>query len=68
MFIDAFEKIFGKKERVMTVFAHPDDAQLYCGGTINRLMKAGKRVQVVNVNWVNHRDHRHTGICNCGLG
>lgn len=49
MFIDAFEKIFGKKERVMTVFAHPDDAQLYCGGTINRLVQAGKRVQVVKM-------------------
>lgn len=49
MFTDSFEKIFGNRSRVMAVFAHPDDAQLYCGGTIVRLTKAKKQVRVVKM-------------------
>ncbi len=46
---DTFEKIFGNKQKVMIVTAHPDDAELFAGGTIARLLKEGKEVSVVKV-------------------
>ncbi len=46
---DSFEEIFGSKERVMVIFAHPDDAELYCGGTIARLTGSGKRVMSIKM-------------------
>jgi len=46
---DDFEKVFGNKKRIMVLFAHPDDAELYAGGTIARLVDAGKRVRVVKM-------------------
>lgn len=47
--MDDFDKVFGGKKRVLVIFAHPDDAELYAGGTIARLMKSGKRVRVVKM-------------------
>lgn len=44
---DAFTEIFGKKEKVLVVLAHPDDAEIVCGGTIARLIKSGKDVRLV---------------------
>lgn len=46
---DCFEKVFGNKERVMVVMSHPDDAELYAGGTIARLTKSAKKVRVVKM-------------------
>lgn len=46
---DDFEKVFENKKRIMVVFAHPDDAELYAGGTIARLIDAGKKVRVVKM-------------------
>ncbi|MDP1743632.1 MAG: PIG-L deacetylase family protein [Candidatus Amesbacteria bacterium] len=47
--IDSFDQIFGNKSKVMVVFAHPDDAELYSGGTIARLISSGKSVRVVKM-------------------
>lgn len=46
---DAFEKIFGNKQKVMVVMGHPDDAEGSAGGTIARLVDSGKEVAVVKV-------------------
>ncbi len=46
---DEYKKVFGDKGRIMVIFAHPDDAELYCGGTIARLINDGKRVRVVKM-------------------
>lgn len=46
---DSFEKVFQNKNRVLAIFAHPDDAEIYCGGTLARLIKEGKKVRVVKV-------------------
>ena len=47
--VDSFEKVFGGKKRVLVVMAHPDDAELYAGGTIARLVGSGIRVRVVKM-------------------
>lgn len=47
--LDSYQKIFSKKQRILVVFAHPDDAELYAGGTIARLTQDGKTVRVVKV-------------------
>lgn len=44
---DNFMKVFGDKERVLTVFAHPDDLEIFCGGTVARLVHEGKVVRTV---------------------
>jgi LmbE family N-acetylglucosaminyl deacetylase len=46
---DYYQQIFSNKTKVLVVFAHPDDAEIYCGGTIARLIKDGKRVRVVKM-------------------
>jgi LmbE family N-acetylglucosaminyl deacetylase len=44
---DSFGEIFGKKERVLVVMGHPDDAEIICGGTIARLIDSGRKVRLV---------------------
>lgn len=46
---DAYTRIFGDKQRVLVVMAHPDDAEIYAGGTIARLTADGKEVRVVKM-------------------
>ena len=41
---DSYQKIFGDKKRIMAIFAHPDDFELYFGGTAARLIADGKTV------------------------
>lgn len=49
MATDSFDSIFQKVQRVLVVMAHPDDAEVFCGGTIARLIDAGRNVRVVKV-------------------
>lgn len=46
---DSYTKIFSEKHRVMFVFAHPDDAEIYCGGLIARLVGDGKQVKLIKM-------------------
>ena len=46
---DAYKQILENKQRILVVLAHPDDAEIYCGGTIARLTKDGKRVRIVKM-------------------
>lgn len=46
---DAYQKVFAGKERILFVFSHPDDAEIYCGGTIARLVADGKKIQLVKM-------------------
>jgi LmbE family N-acetylglucosaminyl deacetylase len=47
--IDSYQEIFKDKKRILVVFAHPDDLELYCGGTVARLIKDGKEIRSVKV-------------------
>lgn len=40
-------EIFGEKNKVLIIMAHPDDASVNLGGTIARLISDGKEVRVV---------------------
>ncbi|MBI2464703.1 PIG-L family deacetylase [Candidatus Shapirobacteria bacterium] len=46
---DSYSQIFANKQRIMAVFAHPDDLELYCGGTVSRLIADGKTVRSVKM-------------------
>jgi LmbE family N-acetylglucosaminyl deacetylase len=47
--VDSYDKIFSNKKRILAVFAHPDDLELYAGGTVSRLTSDGKLVRSVKV-------------------
>lgn len=59
---DSYKKIFEKKNNILFVFAHPDDAEIYCGGIIARLVEDGKKVRLVKMTTGNKgsRDERTT--------
>lgn len=44
---DSYGEIFNNLERILILFAHPDDAEIIFGGTIARLIKDGKKVRTV---------------------
>ena len=44
---DSYSEIFKNIDRVLVLFAHPDDAEIIFGGTIARLIKDGKKVRTV---------------------
>lgn len=44
---DSFNKIFGDKQKVLVVMAHPDDNEIICGGIVARLLDEGKQVRLV---------------------
>lgn len=44
---DAYNRVFGDKNRVLVVFAHPDDMEIFCGGTVARLVNDGKIVRTI---------------------
>src|SRR3972149_7849049 len=49
MIKDSFSEVFSTKKKVMFVYAHPDDAEMYSGGTIARLKKEGFEVRHVKM-------------------
>ena len=46
---DEFEKVFSDKQKILVVLGHPDDLEVYAGGTIARLIAEGKEVRSVKV-------------------
>lgn len=46
---DEFENVFGTKQKILVVLGHPDDLEVYAGGTIARLITLGKEVRSVKV-------------------
>lgn len=46
---DSFERVFGNKNRILAITAHPDDLEIYAGGTVVRLIQTGKRVRSVKM-------------------
>ena len=64
---DSYKEIFSNKKRILVVFAHPDDAELYAGGTIARLTQDGKTVRVVKVT-IGNRGSRQEKVTTQELG
>lgn len=46
---DSFSKIFSNKKKIMVIMPHPDDCELYCGGTVARLIKNEYEVRVIKM-------------------
>jgi LmbE family N-acetylglucosaminyl deacetylase len=48
---DAFDTVFSDIQSVMVVMPHPDDTELYCGGTLARLISKG--IEVICIKMTN---------------
>lgn len=48
---DSFNDIFAGKIRILTIMPHPDDLELYCGGTVARLLSLGKTVRTITMTY-----------------
>jgi LmbE family N-acetylglucosaminyl deacetylase len=46
---DSYQQIFKDKNKILAVFAHPDDLELYAGGLTSRLTSDGKTVRSVKI-------------------
>jgi LmbE family N-acetylglucosaminyl deacetylase len=46
---DDYSRIFKNVNRILAIYAHPDDAEVFSGGTLSRLVEDGKEVCVVKV-------------------
>lgn len=46
---DSYERVFKDKATVLVIMPHPDDTELYCGGTVSRLISNGVGVVAVKV-------------------
>ncbi|MBI5151651.1 MAG: PIG-L family deacetylase [Candidatus Pacebacteria bacterium] len=64
---DEYTRIFSEKQRILVVMAHPDDAEIYCGGTIARLRHDNKKVMVVKMT-VGNKGSRQEKISEQELG
>lgn len=49
MTADKYHQIFANKSTVMVIMAHPDDLEVFCGGTVARLIDDGKRVISIKI-------------------
>jgi len=49
MYKDSYNEIFQNKQRILVVFSHPDDAEIYAGATLSRLITSGKEVCIVKM-------------------
>lgn len=47
--VDSYNNVFANKRVVMVIMAHPDDLEVFCGGTVARLIRDGKTVISVKV-------------------
>lgn len=48
---DSFTEIFDNKSRILTIMPHPDDLELYCGGTVAHLLSLGKAVRTITMTY-----------------
>jgi len=64
---DSFDTIFQKKNKVLVVMAHPDDTELYAGGTVARLIESSKEVQVIKMT-LGNKGNRQQKISEQELG
>lgn len=46
---DSYSEVFVDVQKILVVLSHPDDAEIYAGGTIARLTADGKQVRVVKM-------------------
>lgn len=46
---DSYKEIFKDVNNVLVVLAHPDDAEVFAGGTVARLAEDGKKVTLISV-------------------
>jgi LmbE family N-acetylglucosaminyl deacetylase len=47
--IDSYSEVFKDVKKVLVVMPHPDDCELYCGGTVVRLVNNGIDVRVIKM-------------------